>query len=371
MRLLGTGTTVGCALPVLEVFTLVDGFMQDVEVLEFTIVDSAGTQVNPSQPARDTLDPTIDCPAGPRKGVGHYVAPFTVPNVLGVYTINWFWKRTTLADEISTSVKFEVVNATDLSEPLAYYYVGLSAMRAEGVPAAVTDARLIDAIAMASRQAEMWTTRFFSPRAATYHLKGTGNRRVFIDQPIIAIEETSIEATPGDEDGLVIDPTYYRVFNRHLSEGLLSPDDRLNPKLEMLHGRDIYGRSVFDDFAGVSLGALIFPSGPQTVKVSGVFGYTDPDGSLYGRTPRMLQHAIGLLLQRYLPKLADSDTRTDLLNTWRLVEEKTREQSYKLSEAKGGRGGATSHTVSGYLTGDPEIDNILIMYMRPPAMGAA
>jgi hypothetical protein len=375
MRYLEVGQTSSCSLPLLEVFTLVNGLLVDVAELGFTVFDASGAQVNASQPARDVLDPTVDCPVGPRKGVGWYAANFTVPVspiVLGTYTINWYWKETALSEELSTSIKFEVVSAGALEEPLSPYYLSLAKLREEGVTEEMaSDARALGAISMASRQVEMWLGRFFEPRAATYHVRGSGKRRVLLDQPIIAISEVRIATSvtnPPTDTGLVVDRSSYRTFNRHLTEGLLSPDDRDNPHLGMITTADVLGWDSHDRYAQLYGTVWGFPSGPQNVEISGIFGYTDNDGSLYGRTPRMLQHALALLVMRYLPKLTDSDARDDVRNRWRLVSETTREQSYKLGEGSG-RGGA-HHTVFGALTGDPEIDNTLIMFMRPPRMGA-
>ena len=64
------------------------------------------------------------------------------------------------------------------------------------------------------------------------------------------------------------------------------------------------------------------------------------------------------MVMRLLPPLADTDVTEDARNRWRIIEERTRDQSYKLDRA-----------APGPLTGDPDIDRILLRYRRPMAMG--
>jgi hypothetical protein len=94
---------------------------------------------------------------------------------------------------------------------------------------------------------------------------------------------------------------------------------------------------------------------------SDVFGYTEPDGSPAGRTPEMIRHATKLLVMRDLPLLASTDQREDAQRRFRLTSERTRDQSYTLEALK----------LHGAFTGDPEIDNILVAFVRPPDLGAA
>ena len=63
---------------------------------------------------------------------------------------------------------------------------------------------------------------------------------------------------------------------------------------------------------------------------------------------------------RWLYPLADEDA-FDTRNRWRILEERTRDQSYKLDRPGEGLG----------LTGDPEVDTILPRYRRPAPLGAA
>jgi hypothetical protein len=68
-----------------------------------------------------------------------------------------------------------------------------------------------------------------------------------------------------------------------------------------------------------------------------------------------------LLALRWMPPVSDLDSSQDAQFRWRIIEERTRDQSYKLDKPG-------THTV---LTGDPYIDALLLDYRRPPGMGAA
>jgi hypothetical protein len=233
-------------------------------------------------------------------------------------------------------------------------------MRAEGVTLAeATDARLQQLIARASRYIERVTGRFFEPRAQALRLNGTGGRVLPLGHPVIAIDEVFIDVGPYSQGALAIDPSVYSISNRHLTQGLLLPDDRDHPKLEFFHGSDVLG--VRFEAPGLSLSSFTWPRGAQNITVRGVFGYTEPDGSPAGRTPELIRHVTKLLVMRELPLLRDRDGREDAQRRWRISSERTRDQAYTLEALR----------LQGAFTGDPEIDQLLEAFMRPPDFGAA
>ena len=104
------------------------------------------------------------------------------------------------------------------------------------------------------------------------------------------------------------------------------------------------------------------PDGSGAYRVGeGIWGFTEDDGTPHGRTPPAIRRACILMLLRMLP-LMGSDDATDVKNAWRIIEERTRDQSYKLDPAA-----ASTAT----LTGDPEVDALLEPYVRPSPIGAA
>lgn len=378
MDYVAQGQTIGCALPALRVFTIfANSTLLDAEVVEYRIVDSAGVEVFPTPaggPTWESLD-VSDCPVGARLGPGQYVATgWTVDasQAPGEYTVQWRYKQL-LADATFVTINrpFEVIGAA--RNVLAPVYGSIAELRAEGVTESdADDAALHRIMARTAKLIERWTKRQFYPVYKSVRYNGSGGRKLLIDDPIIAIEGaniTTITTSLATQDETPVDRSLYFIYNRHIVSNLESPDDRNSPKLEYFHGRDLHGHSRADAIAGLSFSSLVWPSGPQLVRVSGIFGYTEYDGSALGQTPDLLVHAANLLTIRNLHGILGSDKQEDAERRWRLISEKTRDQEYKLADLST-RGAANSRIAVGSLTGDPAIDNILILFMRPPRIRA-
>ncbi len=368
MPALGRGQPSDCSHPALNLFTQVGGRLVDAAVLEFQIFDASDlekqlnpVQVYPAAPGeRATVDVMTPCPAGDRLSTGHFVARWTPPvdEPIGAHEIRWFLRITAASPEQASHEEFEVLAGTPAS--LGPGYALVSDMRAEGVTLAdATDARLQQLIVRASRYIERITGRFFEPRAQTLRLDGTGGRVLPLGHPVVAVDAVFIDTGPYSRGDLAVDPSVYSVYNRHLTQGLLLPDDRDHPKLELFHGSDLLG--VRFTPPGLSLSSFTWPHGQQNITVRGVFGYTEPDGSPAGRTPELIRHVTKLLVMRELPLLRDRDGREDAQRRWRVASERTRDQAYSLEALR----------LQGAFTGDPEIDGVLEAFMRPPDFGAA
>lgn len=378
MPALARGQASNCAFPALDIFTSIQGILIDVYSLEFQIFDESDSakQLNPVQvyPAtvglRQTVNVSTLCPtAGAGKiSTGRYVAEWTPPvspaEPLGTHRIKWFFKLTSISPEQTFNEEFEVLAEVSGSGQDGYCFV--SDLRDEGVPStgagAVSDAFLLKRIALASRFIEKATGRFFAPRALTFHFDGTGGAALLLRDPIISIAGISLVSGAIADQGTEISLASLRVYNRHLSEGLLNPDDRDNPRLELGVGGWGFG---YDDVWFSSFPAYgFFPRGRQNVVVSGIFGYTDPDGSSTGGTPELIRHACKLMVMRELAQLADRSGRADAQNAWRLTSERTRDQAYTLADP------ASLKRTGALFTGDPDIDTLLSAFIRPPDMGA-
>lgn len=342
-----------CATPILDVYTSTNGVLVDVYALSFQIFDhsdGASTQIYPATLGdREVVDLT-PCPLGSRLAEGHYVARWTCPvNAnIGTHSVRWFVQLSSSLAEQSYAEEFEVLAEVMLSGTAEPDYTTVAEMRAEGVSTTMaSDSFLLQRIALASRLVDAATGRFFAPRAADWRLDGRrcAGGRLELPAPILAISHLGDEADAWD-------PDEYVVYNRHLT-GLLDPDDRDYPHV-VLHGWD--GRYVH---------GLGFSHGSQNIRVSGVFGYTDPDGTPFGTTPLLIKHVTKLLVLRNLAKLGNVSSRFDALVRARLTSERTRDQSYTISAL------GTANVPSGLgFTGDPEIDNILAMFRRPFGMAA-
>lgn len=347
MRALTRGQGSDCENPVLTAFTPVDGILRDADALAYVILDRTGpvpVQVFPDA-GRAAVDVNALCPTGHRLGTGHYLAVYTPPTSanVGRYAVRWFLE-TGPGRTWAFETPFEVL-ATPIEPPQPGYCL-LQDLRDEGFsPAVVSDARLASLIALASRYIESVTERFFEPRHQRIEVSGRGACEILLGAPIIALEQLAL----GDDLALRpaggdLDLSAYRIYNRHITQGLLKPDDRDNPKIRPLAWQGIG-----------------FPCGVHHVRVAGLFGYTDPDGSPTGETPRLIREACKRLVARELPLLSETGQREDAQHRFRLIQEKTRDQSYTLDRLH----------LTGALTGDPEIDSLLIQFKRPVDLGAA
>ncbi len=207
-------------------------------------------------------------------------------------------------------------------------YASLADLRDEGVTEAMaSDSRLSALIEEASQAIDRITGWFFEPRVMALTIDGRGSptieppyppiriERVVVDEILLSLEELVIEGSP-------IRPGF--VASR------------------------------------LTLHDGVFSKGRGNVLIEGVFGYTEEDGSDTGRTPLEIRRVCMLLVLRGLPLLAHTDEAEDARNRWRVIEERTRDQSYKL--------GAFT---PGLFTGDRTIDDILVRYCRPAGLGAA
>jgi hypothetical protein len=210
-------------------------------------------------------------------------------------------------------------------------YATIADLRDEGVTEAqASDARLLVLIDEASRLIDRITGWFFEPRDATYLLDGRGTPSIEPPVPPIRLDALSVEGY-----SLSIDLDNLIIIGAPIQPGFDAP------RLSLRHGQ-------------------FFPKGVGNIEAEGRWGYTEDDGTLEGRTPLEIRRACMLLVMSRLPLLGDVDAVDEARNRWRIIEERTRDQSYKLDKP------VTSSTA----TGHPEVDEILSRYMRPPGLGA-
>ncbi len=376
-NVLTRGELVDGGNPKLETFFIdrPGGSLIDVDTLEFAIFERESSPPTLVQTfpvsGRQSVDVANLFPTGDKLGTGHYAARYTVPaaEVFGERVIKWFFKVTPASTEACYAEEFSVVEG--ITVPLGGSYCTIQQLRDKGVPStgpgAKTDAQLQALILEQSRLIDLYTGRFFEPRNLVQVLDGTGRRAMLLGDPIISISkirlisEDFVTATD-----LNVDLNDVRIYNRHLS-GLLNPDDRENPMIEF---QEFDHRFESLPFAGAGHIHGIFhphrwPEGTQNVEITGIFGYTDDDGTAVGKTPGPITTACCLMVIRNLISPLDPDY-LDTVNAWRLTELKTRDQTIKWAspDKLGSRG-------VGAFTGDPMIDTILAAYTRPPQLGAA
>jgi hypothetical protein len=210
-------------------------------------------------------------------------------------------------------------------------YAAVRDMREEGVTEAqASDARLAALLAEASETIDHITGWVFEPQEWTLRLDGTGRPSLVPPVVPIALTELWIGST-------LLRPEEYRVVGAPVMPGFIAP------RIEVMRA--------------------IFPYGQGNVLAVGTWGYTEPDGTPLGRTPWAIRRACMLLVMRLLPKVSDQEALQETRDRWRLVELRTRDQAVKFGSDR-----AASARVQ---SGDPEVDMLLIRYLRPIQLGAA
>lgn len=359
MAAIAPGQTANCSNPVLDVYFQGAGILTDVASLEYIIFDNTNqnspVQVYPSS-GRATVN-LADCPTGGRLSKGHYCASWTVPDdeVIGSHAITWFFKLTNTSPEQTFTETFEVLPVVGGSSDNDYCLV--SDLRSEGVTTTdADDARCQMMISMASRYIERITRRFFNPRSLTVDQNGNGSGTHFYDQPVIAIDSINITIEGISFSGQPIDLNDVAIYNRHITQNLLSPDDRDNPRVQFKRADPEFAR------LHALLGRRIFYEGKLNIRTIGVFGYTDFDGSQLGKTPDLIKWACIQLAFRNLIKLSSVDDRFERLNYNNIKRMRTRDQEIEYN----GRNINGSGLSQGPFSGDNEIDQILMMYIKAP-----
>lgn len=305
------------------------GLLADVYAASVQVLDAADTSVM----SKTALDVGTATPTGSHAGTGQYHAAWAgaTSAAVGKYIVRWFYKWTADSAEESFDQEVEVV-----AKPyLGPHYCTVYDLAAEGISSSLSAERLQALIVRASRLINQVTGRSaFEPRLRGINVDGSGTAALLLGEPIVAVLDATI-----DSDSVV---ESLKVFNRHVREGLTDPDDRQNPKLELVSGGGYYG-------------AALWPYGRQNVRVTGLFGYTETDGSMTGGTPAMIREAAKLLAFEFAEPISDR-----IAAPGAIVEEGTRDQYVKYAAVPIGK-----------LTGSLEVDTILAGFIRPPSFGAA
>lgn len=328
------------------------GFMRDVSSLSYSVVD-VSTLANELNPVEKVAKTSINLVTN-RLSKGRYFAPLTVGGdwTLGDYQVVWYYAYDGGAEQ--TMVTPLVV--TDQAHGPPSYYATVQDVYDAGLSPDTYSVKVVrGALAKAQALLERWTGRVFRPQYKTILLDGGGGMKLRLREPIIALEilELEEEYVRGyiyeEEDREI------HVYNRHIRRGQLHPDDRNNPRIEYSYATRPLG----------SLGE--FPDGSQDAKVTGMFGYTEPDGSPLGCTPPLVRDLTVKIALLHVDGAATDDSWANK-NKWKITEERTRDQHVKY----GGVGSTSKIHVgpgsSAFFTGDEEIDTLILSLKAGPAM---
>lgn len=356
-----------CAKPRLwTIYQNAQGLMKDVFALSYEVLDTTTLekQLDPDIVVVKTAIPVDACEVtGGKLSTGRYCigTSFAADYDLGTYTLRWYFTPKDGDDEI---VVDEPLIITDQAHGSPDYYVTIQDIYDSGVsPDLWTPTQVQKAIKQAQALIDRSTGRHFAPAYnANMRHDGRGGPKLLFREPIIAIESVASDYE------FYLDFTFeeyldtFYVYNRHM-RGQLKPDDRNNPKIEFSYGSRPLG----------PVGK--FPDGSQDVKVAGVFGYTDADGTPMGTTPEDILYVMKLLSWKYTPP-TNSEEADMVNNEYKITSERTRDQavSYSAAAAVGGGGGGGGGGGIGtwtYVTGDPAIDSVLYRYKLGPYFSGA
>lgn len=364
MLAIAKGSTTDPSNPVIVFYAQHEGQLLDLFDLSFQIFDQT-TDLRRRTPLQvwpvtvgDRQPVDLDAE---RLGKGRYAPAWTAPSATGAagrYVVRWFWKFAVGDVESSARQTFEVLDGEPLSGPR---YALVCDLRASCEDDKVSEVRLQASILLASSMVENITGRYFDPRYALQRHDGRGARALLLNDPVIAVTSLGIDTQPSMRGDLPIDLDELRIYNRHLTQQMTNPDDRQSPKIEFVHSRDIFQQQdiLAPSFAGITLRSFVFPYGVQNVAVEGVFGFTEFDGTPFGKTPEVVQLVTRLLAQRSVPE--DELCREQVRNGWRVIEERTRDQMIRYADPR----------KFGQWTGDADIDVLLASLIRPPNLGGA
>ena len=212
------------------------------------------------------------------------------------------------------------------------------------------DAALTILIERMVRFLERATKRFFVKREGVLRLRGSGEPRLWLPFPIVATDQggTGLVSVTFFDDS---EPQTIEDFT--VNDGAWEGDDdpRDDPFIE--YAIDTFG-SQFVSRPPVFAGSLRhFPYGVKNIIVDASWGYLEPDGAV----PELILHVLARLC------VLNVDPNDDLCavddrRRGALIAESTRGRSYQVA----------AHAVSGGITLDREIDQILRSYKRPPTV---
>lgn len=333
------------------------------------ILDAAAELVDPTELTFEILDISDDAKlASPAEVVATTAVNLTTGKLsLGQYALTWtvpagesigrhliVWTATLEGGAVlSWTVAFDVVANKALVPRGVELLALVSDLRAEGVLPSVPDMRLLNKLAYASRQLLTWTGQHFTPEWREVTLDTPIGSALLFNVPIIAVATVKLGDT-------VVDRGSFVVYNRHMRGG---EDDRRNPKIE-------FGVWPTDEWPPSTVGLPPFTTAwpaevplarAQKVKVLGVWGFTEPDGSPTGGVPAAAARVVTRLALLDVPKLASSASQA-ARDAHLVSSKRTREQGITFTRPTVG---ASAYSALARWTGDPSIDRDIDGLCRP------
>ena len=359
------------------------GFFQDLASLSFRILSPDGTEYV----ASTVVDVADDDNVVDRRDEGAngriFILPFTVDGAepTGTYSVEATFVVAPQGAAV-LPVKTQVYTFRVLDEAMEFVDGGIvqiqdlvDASFPINDPAPCGGFTHTDgarAIRRATDLIELYTGRTFSAEYKTLDVDGRGGSVVQTGEVIVGLTDVAFTFTTFTPADLPIEEGDLRVYNRHIRQSLFEPDDRQDPRVEFLRTTvDRFPRSQLLGDTDILSSNVGFVESQQNVKLRGMWGYTDPDGSPFGKTPELIKEAAMRLVARYIQplwkQLGGAGQSQGAAGP--ILEEKTLDQSVKFSDVAGSGGAGGAYI--GAFTGDSEVDQILASFMKPPVFGSA
>jgi hypothetical protein len=356
-RLLARSQVVSPAKPALTAITVAHHVVVDGREVSAALVrpQSLAYEVLDLSDAEKENDPEVVVPRTTLNlttsavGFGRYAPTWTVPanESLGRHMVRWFATMVSGGPEVEWTETFDVVASTVglRDRPL---YATVSDVRAEGAPPSMTDRWIAERLISACDRLDRWTGRTFAAEWKKVAVDGDRNRYLYLQEPIVALERVVLS------DGVTeVEPSAFVVYNRHVA-GLLVPDDRESPRIEFMANlwETRYSTNQYR-YPGIFSDPQWAGRTPQTIAITGIFGYTDPDGTPTGSTPSLAREVVVGMAVRELPKQGSATAAMKRREGF-ITMMKTREQTVQYGDV-GMESGAAAPSGAAF-TGDPHID---------------
>lgn len=221
-----------------------------------------------------------------------------------------------------------------------YSYATVAEARAEGIEVTtIADADLFEKLELAGNWIDKATGCFFSLRLLSIDMDGNDKTGIVLPYPIISISKVEID--PEDGTAIIEVPlTDLRIYSG--DEYLYEP-------------RIAFKKEVAGDYSK-------FPYSERNITVTGEFGYLERN-----ETPKLIKKANIRLVVRMLEDMGDEGGYLESIRAGLLKSESTDGHSYSLGEIDRGR----REPPTDLMTGDPEIDSILLEYNYEPIIWEA
>ncbi len=227
-----------------------------------------------------------------------------------------------------------------------------------------TDALIEKGITRATAYINRFCGQYFEPRWRTLIVDGVRLDQFLCEAPIVAIAQVLVDGESQDIPDM-------KIYNRHLTHGMESPDDRNNPRVAYALESDYFDRSLRSGFSQK------FLTGRKNIKLVGMFGYTGLGDNDFigetaedsqfplslGQTPELIKRAAVLLTVKLMQTIASGGGSSSLT----VIEEETKDQRVKY------QGPSAASAASEGLFGEEfdlgEVDAILAGFVAPISIG--